>query len=152
VGIFPIDTPEQLWLWMCPKNLSVHENYDKRVTLNFINFARSLNEEFNDRSTIELRLPECILEEEHVYYWGMWFLNFVDSTLYKDFPKSLDPAKTLDEALIYMGLTGENGEFMILDGPLHQTKIWFLQRVARNATIKKLANRATDLLEYIGRI
>jgi hypothetical protein len=151
IDMFPINNPERFWFWMKPKNLSIHENYDKRVALNVINFARTLTDDFNDRSTVELRLPECVLDDEHVYHWGLWFMNFVDSTLDKKFPDNLDPVKNLDEALPYMGLAGEDGKFSILDGPLHDTKIWFLQRIARNGTFKKLTKQATDLLEYIGR-
>jgi hypothetical protein len=148
---FPVNTPERFWFWMKPKNLNIHENYDKRVTLNVINYARSLVQDFNDRATIELRLPECVLEADHIFHWGMFFINFVDSAWDKPFPEDLDPAKTLDEALVYMGLSGEE-RFFILDDPLYQTKVWLLQRVARNATLKKLAKRANDLLEYIGQI
>lgn len=149
--LLPIDRPDRFWYWMKPKNLSVHENYDKRVTLNVINFARSILNEENDRSTVELRLPECILEPDHVYHWGLFFMNFVESCWDSKYPDNLDSAKTVDEALIYMGLSAPEGEFLILDGPLHETKLWLLNRLARHATLKKYAKRATELAEYISR-
>lgn len=149
--MFPINTPERFWFWMKPKNLSIHENFEKRVTLNVINFARSQNGEHNDRATVELRLPECILDPEHVYYWGVFFINFVESSLGQPYPDDLDPVKTLDEALFYMGLGGNEEKFFLFNGPLHETRLWFLNRMARHATLKKYAKRATDLIEYIGR-
>ena len=70
--------PIELYYFLSPTNLDVHNNREKRVTLNSVNFATHQLKPHFSRNTIELRLPEFLLDENHVRNWIHLILNFVE--------------------------------------------------------------------------
>jgi hypothetical protein len=144
-----IKTPLDVWFCLRPFDLNIHNNKDKRVTLNTVGFAISLINSFFSRKTIELRLPECVLDENHVKNWIRLIINFVETSKNKKYlPIDFRPAKKLSDILIHLGLA-ECEEFTILDQELISTKIWFLKQIIKKSQNKKVINEAKELLEFI---
>lgn len=75
-------TAENTWNLLKPTMFKVHNNNQKRYTLNLINYAKFIK--FNKKSTratIELRLPEGTLDYENIYNWTYFYLNFINFSL-----------------------------------------------------------------------
>lgn len=144
--------PQDFWDGMKPNDLGVHNNYEKRFTINTVGFANSLVIPEYNRNTVEIRLPESLLEEQHVKNWTRLFLNFVDVCQRQLIgPENTEPAKSVAEALYYLGLQGGD-EFFLLDRELLSAKIWFLQKTALKSKTSVAARRAQKHLEFISRI
>jgi len=143
------ECPEQVWKNLRPCNLNIHNNHDKRETLNTVGFATATCNPFFTRNTVELRLPECMLDEFHVKNWIRLIVNFVECSNKKmSAPKDLKPAKNIKEALNYLGLSGEE-EFLILCPDLVSTKAWFLRKIIKNSQSKKIINQSEKHLDLI---
>jgi hypothetical protein len=127
-----------------PTNLGVHENDEKRVALNYVNFGVGLREPGHNRNTVELRLPEGTLSRFEVENWTRWYVNYVDVQKGKSMPANLK-SYNLEEALTCMGLHGE-GEFFLLDRSLNETKRWVLMRLVSHANDDKLRAEALEFL------
>ena len=141
------DPSRKLWDHIKPKNLCPHENPDKKFTLNTVGWCAG------ERPTVELRWPECLLDRMHVYNWILFIVNFVDACKNREMPKNFDGVKTIDDTLELMGLQGEDeGQALILDEHLHLLKLWFLRRVSRYGTHKKLVADAQDKLVFLTKI
>lgn len=147
----PMD-PEEFWEDMKPNDLGIHNNYEKRFTINTVGFATSrVIPEYN-RNTVEIRLPECLLEEQHVKNWTRLFLNFVEVAQQQERgPESIEPANSVAESLYYLGLQGKE-KFVVLDRELLGAKIWFLQITAAKSKSSTSVRRAQKHLEFISRI
>lgn len=146
--------PSQLWDVVKPTNFYPHENPQKKVAINSIGFAQGLKEDYHTRRTIELRLPECILNEQYVQNWLVLFLHFIDTTKtrgFLDYTKSCD--NPLEETLWVLGLEEKNKDkFVLLGDKLFQLKCWFLERLINNASSKKIIESAFKKLEFITQI
>jgi hypothetical protein len=146
---YSCNDPEAVWNTLCPYDLSVHNNYDKRVTLNTIGFATATINPFFTRNTVELRLPECLLDELHVKNWIRLIVNFVETShKTKIGPQDIKPAINIQEALTFLGLSGEE-EFLFLCPDLISTKIWFLRKIIQNSQNQKIINQAKKHLDFI---
>lgn len=143
-------SPNDLWLRMCPHDYNPHNNYDKRYSVNTVGFAAAQSGN-GSRNTVELRLPECLLEETHVKNWLRLFVNFVETAKSGPYPDDLSPSNSLDEAMGYLGLSGSDN-FWILDKELMSTKIWFLQKLMTVSGDVQMAKAAKKKLEFIARI
>jgi hypothetical protein len=138
---------DDFYVMMRPTNISPHNNSDKKYTLNILGYTIFRQYEFYDRPTVEMRLPECKLSESHVENWTRLFLNFVDFCTLEDWspPVDLKPATTVEEILKLLGLHGE-GQFLLLDDNLLETKKWFLQKLSRSY---RMPFEASECLEFI---
>lgn len=126
-------SPDVFWETMRPTDKRIHNNIQKRFSLNLVNYIRNLK----SRKTVELRLPEGTLDGWQVLNWTIMFINFVESN--PDFPSSLDEIENVDEFLEVMGMGHGNG-FCIYGQDLGQTRSWVLsriQRFAKNTSIWK---------------
>jgi hypothetical protein len=147
-SIWNHEEPELLWYSLMPTDLSVHNNYEKRYSLNTIGFATAqLNPNFT-RNTVELRLPECTLDESHVFNWTALFVNFVNSCETARAPDTIEPVQDIEDALFYLGLAGCD-EFEILEPNLLGVKFWLLQKLSRKHQFS-MACKAKKHLEFIG--
>lgn len=141
--------PEWLWYAISPIDLNIHNNNDKRVTLNTVGYASYMLDKKFRRPTVELRLPECLLEESHVKNWVCLILNIIESAKHaSDAPENLNPAKDLNEALRYLGLSGGEN-FFVFDEYLLNTKIWFLNKIISVSDNTEMVDQAKKLLEFI---
>jgi len=140
-------TPEKLWYTIKPTNYSPHENPQKKVTLNVLGFAMGLDSEYYPRKTIELRLPEGVLDQEYICNWIRLYLNFIEVCKTRTMADISTPCKTLEDALWTLGLEGRES-LLLLSPELLEAKIWFLGRLIihsvnqiklRQAALKKLA-------------
>lgn len=137
----------KLWDYIRPSNLGVHENPDKKYTINTVGWARG------DRRTVELRWPECSLDRMHVYNWTLLFVSFVELCKSRPAPTLLSPAQSVGETLEILGLQNPaGGPLLILDENLFLLKLWFLRRLMRFSSIKKIAREAEEKLVYITKI
>jgi hypothetical protein len=120
--------PEHIWSRLKPTNMGQHENRQKKVALNMVNYARCLNNYSNDgRKTVELRLPEGTLNEYEVKNWVRFFLLFVENSKLGDMPENLKPIFDMDEFFSYLGLSSKSSFYLLSEG-MQETKLWVLGR------------------------
>lgn len=139
---------EDFYRSMRPTNFGSHNNSDKKYTLNILGYTIYQRYDYWNRPTVELRLPECRLQKSHVANWTRLFLNFVDACNAGKAPKSTAPVRTVTELLKLLGLHGD-GEFLMLDRDLLETKKWFLQKLSRSY---RLSQEASGHLDFISQI
>ena len=145
-------SPRDFYFSLSPTYLGPHENNDKRYTLNLVGYTRMVNSVDDSRPTLELRLPECLLDKSHVKGWTTLFLHFLNtSSNFKAMPKTLQPA-SLIETLEILGLSGNDENFIILDKHLYDTKIWFLNRLIEYATQPGLKQEAKRILSLVSNL
>jgi hypothetical protein len=142
------DKPHEFWYNMRPLNLSPHSNKEKKYTINTVGFAISELYSGHDRNTVELRLPECLLDEIHVRNWARLILHFVDfSRSCKSVPTDISPVKTVAELLRCLGLESDD-EFVVADSEILGLKLWILRKIAAFSDAS-LALEAQERLEFI---
>lgn len=141
------NNPDYFWHFMTPTNLSSHENEDKKYTLNTVGYACGLIKSNHSRKTVELRMPECLLEYDHVANWTRIYLNFVESCKNANAPEDLSPAYDLDDILYYLGLFDKQ-KFSIFDDNLHQARVWLLNKLMKTNS----NSEANKRLEFISQI
>ena len=131
-------TASEFWHLTRPTNLNVHENRQKKVSLNLVNYRTAIENSYMDypRKTAEFRLPEGTLCGADVKNWVRIFVNFVDMSLKAEMPENLSCVrkveKKLDLVLASFGLLPEDdSDFYILSQGLYQAKAWLLARFVR---------------------
>jgi len=134
-------TPTTFWAMVRPHSF---DNTERRVALNLCNFALSAP----NRRTIELRTPEGTLIEKDVKNWTRLFIHFVNDCKKREFPRTLNPCVDLHEAVSVLGLHNEE-PFYILSKGLYETKIWFLRRIVKYSSVKKLVQEAESFVNFI---
>lgn len=154
-----VNRPLDFWKLMQPRDYSSHNNSEKRYSINTVGFAIGQLLTDHSRKTVELRLPECKLNEEHVLGWVTLFLNFVDScsALKPIYP--IADCVYFDELLECLGLKGKN-EFFLLGPHLLRTKKWFLkklieakpQNILRQEFLKHMKIAASEHVVFISEI
>lgn len=146
-----MNDPYNVWTLLKPMDLGVHGNVDKKVTLNTVGFAAAQKNPSHSRPTVELRLPESLLDENHVKNWIRLIVNFVNQSKDGSFPRDLSPALNINEVLMYLGFLDED-KFLFLDSELQNTKLWFLSKIinsTQNATIIRQAKKHFDFATLI---
>lgn len=108
-------TSAEVWKAFKPTNFNLHENKQKKVTLNTVNFAESLITKNKNKCTVEFRLPEGSLAHDDVLYWTSFFVNFIEKSKKSEMPKDLKSVGLIEF-------------FRISDIDL-DTKLWFLNRL-----------------------
>jgi len=142
-------TPYDFWHLMRPTDYSTHNNEEKKYALNTVGFAMGQIVDTHTRKTVELRLPECRLSQEHVFGWTGLFLNFVHTVSSIPTPLSITQDTHLDDLLWHLGLAGRDRFF--LPGPhLLRVKQWFLQKLSEADFF--MASEASKRLEFISGI
>lgn len=137
----------KFWRLVRPTNHHVHDNNQKKVALNMVNYAATLNGQQN-RPTVELRLPEGTLFGTDIRNWTRIFLNFVELARTSDMPDSLVPAPdALEELMVFFGLE-DNTKFYILSKGLYEAKVWLLNRLRAFAS-KELSDQAARKLAIV---
>jgi len=144
--------PHHFWQDMSPYEYHTHNNPEKKYALNTVGYALGRVVSDYDRKTVELRMPECQLDAEHVKNWVRLFLNFVETCKEVHLPYSLSPASSVSELMSYLGLGGRYG-LLILDKKLLDTKIWLLNNlITSRLTTKETTLEARELLDFISEI
>lgn len=130
-------TASEFWNITRPTNLNVHENKQKKVSLNLVHY-RTAMEHYSDcsKQTVEFRFPEGTLSGNDIKNWVRIFVNFVDLSLNAKMPKNLSCVrkveKKVDLVLSSFGLLPNNeDDFYILSKGLYQAKVWLLARFVR---------------------
>ena len=151
--LYDSESPEEFYLRMRPRNFSSHNNPDKKYTLNILGYTIYRENGYWDRPTVELRLPECRLDDIHVKNWTRLFLNFVESCQFDTSPpKNLYPVSTIQGVLKCLGLHGKSS-FLILDDQLLDTKKWLLQKISKSYKLTdNMSDQAAKWLEFISQI
>ena len=137
------------WQDMAPYEYHTHNNPEKKYALNTVGWATGQVISNYDRKTIELRMPECCLDTNHVKNWIHIILNFVEVCKTDFSPLDLASAVNVSEFLSFLGLHGRDN-FLILDKKLLDTKIWVLNRLITSPlTTRETKLEAVDTLEFI---
>lgn len=131
-----VSSPSSFWKVIRPNNLSIHDNPQKKMALNLVNYTKSKKYADYHRPTVEFRLPEGTLNGEDVKNWIRLFVTFVETSRYATMPKNVNPA-SLQMALNILGLR-HSRRFYILSKGMYKTKVWFLQRIRRYGRSEKL--------------
>jgi hypothetical protein len=141
--------PKHFWLDMMPTDLNAHNNMEKRYAINPIGFAIAQIHPSHVRNTVELRLPECVLDAAHVKNWVRLIVNFVHLCASAPVaPPTVDGVRTVFEGLQYLGLEPV-ADFAIFDEELADLKVWFLKKLAA-ADVPLLSAEADKLLAFVG--
>ncbi len=124
-------TGEFIWEALKPTAFNPHENRQKKVTLNTVNYAGGIHSEglgttFRKPKTIEFRLPEGTLNYSSVVSWAVFFLNFIESAKMASTPDNLLGVKSIRKFFQFAGLGASND--CQLDDVLLTTKLWLLKR------------------------
>lgn len=126
-----IVSPQEVYRALKPQDLSYYENFDRRRTLNLVNYCRAIKEGHNTRKTIEFRWPEGTLCAEDIKNWVRLFVNFVEHA--KDIKYVIRKGHpTLNEVMYLLGLGHTKEKFAILSDGLLTTKAWLLNRLIKN--------------------
>lgn len=121
-------TPKQFWSIVKPTAYYVHDNQQKRVALNMVNYAAAKNGD-QERATVELRLPEGTLYGSDIRNWVRLFLTFVELSETAQMPPNLQSAADpVEELLQFFGLSSSD-KFLILSQGMLEAKIWLLKRI-----------------------
>lgn len=147
LSVYDLNDPYNVWSLLKPSDIGIHNNSDKKVSLNTVGFAIAQKNPSYSRNTVELRLPECLLHDIHVKNWISLILNFVEKSKDGSFPRTLSPATKLSEVLMYLGLSDDNN-FVFLDPHLQELKLWFLSKVLNCQKNKCMVNQAKKLFEF----
>jgi hypothetical protein len=146
----PLDA-SQIWDYYRPKTTKLHDNMDRRLAVNFVNYYRFLKLKYFHRPTVEFRFPEGTLISYHIKNWVKLFLHFVNNVSRM---KKVDEFKlaSLTETLEILGLEGNENNFSLLSPSLHETKIWFLKRLIRYCDYRHLTlkQEAIEILTNMG--
>ena len=120
--------PKKFWQLVRPTNYHVHENNQKKVALNMVNYSAAQGG-YQQRSTVELRLPEGTLFGADIRNWVRCFVNFVELSKTAPMPTELAPAADpIEELMQFFGL--EDGDsFYLLSLGLYEAKVWLLKRM-----------------------
>lgn len=138
-------TPLEFWEIIRPTNTNPHENAQKRVTLNFVNYVAALQAKeihyFGEpkRPTVELRLPEGTLDAESIIRWVQLLLLFVTTSKVASMPSNMAPEKDFSNVLAYLGLDSTDWR-----GELRE---WFIKRInnyGQPAYLKKVKQKKLD--------
>jgi len=118
----------------------------KRNTMTLVNYQRtksqSMDWEWFERSTAELRFPESSLDGYNVKNWARLFVHFIECCSKRSYPSSLSSAD-FDEFLQILGLKSERkGYCTILSPGLFETKCWLLHRIVKFSQRKTLIEAA----------
>jgi hypothetical protein len=142
------DSLVKFWDRMAPHNLGVHDNMDKRYTVNTIGFRLGQINHSYTRKTVEFRFPECLLSGAHIGNWVRLLLCFVEESYKSKPPESIQKSSSLSETLQILGLQGSDS-FYLLEPKLSDTKIWFLQKIIAESGKSSYAEEAQELLAFI---
>lgn len=138
--ISKVYTARTFWELVKPRRFD-HPN--RRVSLNMCNYAQMIP----NRRTVELRLPDCVLDGKEVKNWIRLFVSFVDFVKNKDFPGTAQEV-SLYETMKIVGLHNEN-PFFILSKGLRDTKIWFMKRILKYSDKAKIRTDAEMFLNAL---
>ena len=121
--------PEDFWKIIKPTNFNPHENGQKKVTLNLVNYTEFKAHSWHgiNRPTIELRLPEGTLDGQEIIHWVIFYLYFIEMAKHANMPTNMQPEAKLENALCYLGLNG-TAPFQ------RETRNWFLNRIINLGT------------------
>lgn len=146
-AVYNYRDPSGFWYQMAPTNYYSHDNNDKKFALNTVGWACGQILKDYDRKTIELRIPEGLLEKNHVKAWTVLFLAFVDSVVV---PRNIEDASCVSEVLSILGLQGNSHCFLLLEKSLWEAKCWLLDKLSRSVYLtSEERNESRDLLKQI---
>lgn len=149
---FPVRTTfesgEDAWNYYKPGSTKLHDNSDRRLTLNLVNYYRYLKLKNFQRSTVEFRFPEGTLLQNNVKNWTRIFVNFVNKMSHETKCVKSIRNYSVEETLNVLGLGGVTDKFVLLSPGLHESKKWFLKRIIRYADYANfdLATEAKEIL------
>ena len=145
-------SPKVFYELIKPTNLSPHDNAQRRVALNLVNYtAWNLYKKYSYtgeyRPTLEFRFPEGTLNGKDIKNWVCLFLLFVENMMHKTMPENLSPSDSLDYFLSVCGLQCEQ-DLLILSPCLFNLKVWILRRIIEFGG-KKYAEAANKKLQFL---
>lgn len=145
-------TPELIWEHYRPKTTKLHDNMDRRLAVNIVNYYRHLKLKYYHRPTIEFRFPEGTLISGNIKNWVKLFLHFVNNMATVECKTKSIKSVGLSETLNILGIGETDDSFSILSPSLYETKIWFLKRIIRFADYKHLQikQEAKEIIEKMG--
>lgn len=149
---YPIQTQfenaNEVWEKYKPKSTKLHDNTDRRLALNLVNYYRHLKLKNFHRSTIEFRFPEGTLSQNNVKNWCRIFINFVNKMKQEKYCVKNISNFGVAQTLEVLGLHGNKSTFALLSPGLYESKKWFLKRIIRYAEYSHmdLSSEAREIL------
>ncbi|RDJ35236.1 MAG: hypothetical protein DWQ19_10505 [Crenarchaeota archaeon] len=124
---------EELWDKLKPTKYGPHENSQKKVTLNTVNYAAAVQMVDTSRKTVEFRLPEGTLDKHTVVGWVQFFIRFVETARTAKMPLSFRRIKTIKTFFNYAGM---NPNHQDIDVSLIRAKMFLAERLYRFGDIE----------------
>lgn len=141
--------PIEFWNIVKPTCLKVHNNDDKKVSLNMVNFTHARATRFGrKRDTVELRLPEGTLDPRDIHGWVHFMLLFMDTCTKKSMPDDLTSVSSINQFLDVLGLLDPE-VFYILDEDLFRLKSWILTRFLKHSRVPEIKDSALEYLDFM---
>lgn len=130
--------PLDFWNCYGPKDFSIHNNKDKRVTMNLVNYATYIQAPFlfNARPTVEFRFPEGTFNYIDIKNWVILFVNFVENIKFRKMPDNLYCVSNVESLTDILGLSDKNN------------KKWFFSRLLIYDKRKKWKKIAQNQIRY----
>ena len=119
------------WEKVAPNNYGVHENPQKRVSLNLVNYCTAVHNETDTRKTFELRLPEGTLDRKSIMNWIKLYIMFLDVSKKSEMPEDITSVTDVNEFMQYLGLETKD-DYTLLSKGLYATKLWILNKMSNN--------------------
>jgi len=137
-------TLSNFWEQVKPKQLSVHGNSDKKVTINTVGFVAFNEGRSGAKNTIELRMPEASLEKDDIINWIRIYVHFIENAKKLKMPENLRVVGVAD-TLEILGLHSHDNLYTLSTG-LQKTRNWFLHRIVENSSSSLRIREAKKML------
>lgn len=137
--------PEEVWGRLKPTKYTPHDNIQKKVTLNTVNYAAALQTETEAtaiksiapkdiRKTVEFRLPEGTLKKDAINGWVHFFVRFVESSKRAAMPTNLGEVSKIKQFFKYCDMSKINNNLDLL-----RAKLFLIERLYKfgNEEVKK---------------
>jgi len=150
-GVSKADS-SSFWEIIKPTNLNIHENSQKKVAINLVNYTLAVTPKYEShvnksRRTIEFRIAEGTLDGTTIKQWVRLFLLFAQQSKQSKMPEDFIGEESINSFLRYFRLEGE-GEFFLLSPTMYDLKIWLLKRITAFGSAK-YCKKAEEKLEAI---
>jgi hypothetical protein len=135
--------------WECYKpNSTALTSGDRRMSLNLLNYFRSMKLKTFNRKTVEFRFPESTLVEKNIKNWVRLLVFFVEFSIRNKKLISISPIDNLLKFLNVVGLYDFDNKIKYSSGLL-ETRLWALKRIHRYANNIDIKNQAKNLIERL---
>lgn len=132
------------WNLYKPNNTSLN-NADRRLSMNLVNYYRSITLKSFKRKTVEFRFPESTLVEKNIKNWARFLINFIELVKSRQTIYPINSVDNVCDFLSFSGLRFDDNN--LLSEGLLETRNWAIKKLRRHSCNSQIKNEANVLLE-----